>query len=83
MKRAELFGKEYISQYVLMEAKRINHDFIYKNYCADMLLTIARCFGATIEDRYYDLVQPAKPEQNADDVKQKFIEGMRKAYGKE
>jgi hypothetical protein len=54
--------------------KKETKEEIYRSYTADMLMCIAKRAGATVEERYVDLVNPQKEQKSAAQIKAEFIQ---------
>lgn len=74
----------YISQFVLAKAKKYNKTEAFRVYCSDILRVLAKCFGADIDTRYYDIVHNDRnraEDRDPNEIKNNIIAGLETAYG--
>ena len=57
----DLMGSEYVIDHVIAEHNVRAEQRVYRGYVTDVLKVIAESWGATISDRYADLVE-RKPQ---------------------
>ena len=86
--KVEVFGEEYISQYVLSEAKKQNELGVLKIYVTDALKLIAENTakfggGNALAKRYIDIVdlKETEPQETGEEVKKRLLDKFKKDFG--
>ena len=92
LQKVELFGDEYIMQYMLSRYRSESKEKVYKAYVTDTLKVIAEntaryAGGSTIKKRFIDISEeeknePKKPQESAEKVKSDLLEKMKKDFGR-
>lgn len=73
----ELFGSEYVIEYVIATHNERERDSIFRMYVTDMLKGIGETWGGEIKYRYVDLIkveEPVKEEKSGDEIALEVIE---------
>lgn len=82
----DIFGEEYISQYVLQTIKKDNKKLLLETYITDALNLIAKntakfAGGSYMNKRYFDMVREdnkREPEETGDEIIARISEGLDK-----
>ena len=63
----DLFGREYVIEHMIAEHDNRMHEKVYRSYTADLLKVIAESMGATVSQRYTDLITEEPQETMSGD----------------
>ena len=66
----DLFGSYYVIEHMIAEHDNRMHEKVYRSYMADLLKVLCESMGATVTERYIDLItdEPEEETKTGDEI---------------